>query len=215
MKKISVVFCILFLSVFIAGTVFAENENAYFLLDTEVTTAGYQGLGDVMDIGSRQQVGFAIHGINLTNVAGLTVKFEWDGTKADFRGNSSMTSMIDDDMNINGADVILAEEDNVIPGSPIEAGVVDSEGFYTSSYAGTSGAYTAEVGAPEQLIFLAVFRTVDGFTAEDTVTIAASVTVADANGNERFLGTRHFHVNTSVSVEDATWGEVKKQYKDF
>ncbi len=122
-----------------------------------------------------------------------------------------MTSMIDDDMNINGADVILAEEDNIIPGSPIKAGVVDSEGFHTSSYAGTAGPGAAD----EALIFLAVFRTVDGFTAEDTVTIAASVTVADADGNERFLGTRHFMVNTPVSVEDATWGEVKKQYKDF
>lgn len=210
MKKISVVFCILFLSVFIAGTVFAENENAYFLLDTDVATAGYQGLGEVLDIGSRQQVGFAIHGINLTSVAGITVKFEWDGTKADFRANSSMTSMIDDDMNINGADVILAEEDNIIPGSPIKAGVVDSEGFHTSSYAGTSGAGSAD----EALLFLAVFRTVDGFTAEDTVTITVSVTVADADGKERFLGTRYFHVNTAVSVEDATWGEVKKQYKD-
>lgn len=210
MKKISVVFCILFLSVFIAGTVFAENENAYFLLDTDVATAGYQGLGEVLDIGSRQQVGFAIHGINLTSVAGITVKFEWDGTKADFRANSSMTSMIDDDMNINGADVILAEEDNIIPGSPIKAGVVDSEGFHTSSYAGTSGAGSAD----EALLFLAVFRTVDGFTAEDTVTITVSVTVADADGKERFLGTRYFQVNTAVSVEDATWGEVKKQYKD-
>ena len=132
MRKISVIICILFLSVFIAGTVFAENENAYFLLDTEVTTAGYQGLGEVMDIGSRQQVGFAIHALNLTNVAGITVKFEWEGTKAQFRANSSMTKMIDDDMNINGADVILAAEDNVLPGSPIEAGVVDTEGFYTA-----------------------------------------------------------------------------------
>ena len=211
MKKISVVFCILFLSVFVAGTVLAENENAYFLLDTDVVTTGYQGMGDVMDIGSRQQVGFAIHAINTTNISGLTVKFEWDGTKAEFRGNSSMVSMIDDDMNINGADVVLAEEHNILNGSPIEAGVQDTEGFYTASYASTQGASKMTEG----LIFLAVFRTADGFETTDAVTIKASVTVSDENGNARFLGTRHFHVNTPVSVEDATWGEVKKQYKDF
>jgi len=211
MKKISVVFCILFLSTIIAGSVFAENENAYFMLDTDVATEGYQGLADVVDIGSRQQVGFAIHAINTTSVSGITVKFEWEGTKAEFRGNSSMVNMVDDDMNINGADIVLAEEHNILNGSPIEAGVVDTEGFYTASYASTEGASTAAEG----LMFLAVFRTADGFEKTDSFTINASVTVADADGNERFLGTRYFHVNIPVSVEDATWGEVKQQYKDF
>jgi hypothetical protein len=211
MKKISVVFCILFLSVFIAGTVLAENENAYFLLDTDLATAGHQGIGEVLEIGSRVQVGFSMHAMNWTNASGLTVKFEWDGTKAEYRGTKSALSMVDDDLDVNGAEIVLAEEDNILPGSPIEAGVVDSEGFFTASYASTSGASTAAEG----LIFMAIFRTVDGFSATDAVTIKASCTVADENGNARFLGTRYFHVNTPVSVEDATWGEVKKQYKDF
>jgi len=135
MKKISVVFCILFLSVFIAGTVFAENENAYFLLDTDVATAGYQGMGDVLDIGSKVQVGFSMHAMNWTNSKGLTVKFEWDGTKAEFRGTKSMTDMVDDDLEINGAEVTLAEEDNILAGALISSGIVDTEGFYTISYA--------------------------------------------------------------------------------
>jgi len=212
MKKISVVFCILFLSVFVAGTVLAENENAYFLLDTDVTTAGYQGMGDVLDIGGRQQVGFAMHAMNWTNSKGLTVKFEWDGTKAEYRVNSSMTDMVDDDMNINGADIVLANEDNILAGSLISSGVVDNEGLYTISYAKQGGDASK---AAQGLIYLAVFRTVDAFKTTDALTIKASCTVADENGKERFLGTRYFHVNIPVGVEDATWGEVKKQYKDF
>ena len=211
MKKISVFICILFLSVFFAGTVFAENENAYFLLDTDLANAGYQGMGEVMDVGGKAQVGFAIYAKNWTNSAGLTVKFEWDGTKAEFRATKSMTSMVDDDMTINGAEITLAEEHNILAGSPIEAGTEDKEGFFTSSYATTEDPSTAAEG----LIYLAVFRTVDTFKITDALTIKASVTVSDKDGNERFLGTRYFHVNVSVGVEEATWGEVKKQYKDF
>lgn len=213
MKKISVFICIIFLSVFFAGTVFAANENAYFLLDTDLATAGYQGMGEVMDIGGTTKVGFAIYAKGWDNSAGLIVKFEWDGTKAEFRGSDSTTDMVDDELTVNGADEItLAEEDNILAASLISSGVQDTDGFYTIAYARSGGGKSE---AAEGLIYLAVFRTADTFKITDALTIKASVTVADDAGNERFLGTRYFHVNVSVGVEEATWGEVKKQYKDF
>ena len=212
MKKLSAVFCIIVISVLFAANSFAANESAYFLIDTDLATAGYQGMGEVMEIGPKAKVGFALYAQSWENSKGLTVKFEWDGTKAEFRANDSTPSMVDDDDEINGAEITFAEEDNILAGSLISSGVVDSDGYYTISYAKQGGdASTAATG----LIYFAVFRTLDSFGTNDGLTVKASVTVADENGNERFLGTRYFHVNISVGVEEATWGQVKSQYKDF
>ena len=212
MKKLSAVICIIFLSVFFAGSVFAENESAYFLLDTDLATAGYQGVGEVMDIGGKAKVGFAIYAKNWTNSKGFTVSFEWDGTKAEFRGGDSSSEIVDDDIEVNGADITLAEEDNIMIGDIGSLPVSDTEGLYSEAFFLKGGDATKSA---EGLIFLAVFRTVDTFKITDALTIKASVSVSDELGNERFLGTRYFHVNVSVGVEDSTWGEVKKQYKDF
>ena len=56
MKKLSAVICVLFLIVFFTGTAFAQkNANAYFLLDTDLKTAGYQGMGEVLNIGAKHR----------------------------------------------------------------------------------------------------------------------------------------------------------------
>jgi hypothetical protein len=212
MKKQSVVFCIIFLSVFFAVNAFAANESAYFLIDTNLATAGYQGIDDVMDIGGKAKVGFALYAKNWDTSKGFTVKFEWDGTKAEYRSGDSSSEIVDDDETINGADITYAEEANILVGDIGSLPVGESDGEYSEAFfiKGSGGNTTAD-----GLIFLAVFRTLDAFKTTDALTIKASVTVADENGNERFLGTRYFHVNVSVDVEEATWSKVKSQYKDF
>jgi len=213
MKRINAVICVVFL-MFFAGTVFAQNNaSAYFLLDTDLATASYQGMTQVLDIGGKEKVGFAIYAKQWENAKGLTVLFEWDGTKAEFRSNDSATDVVDDDMTINGVDVEpLAEEENILGTGLLKAGENSTDGSYTSSFAKAGGDASTEA---EGLIFFAVFRTLDTFQTTDTVVIKASVTVADEDGIERFLGTRFFHVNAPVDVKPATWKEVKEQFKDF
>ena len=62
MKKTISVLCIIFLTVFIANAVFAQNNaSSYFMLDTDLGTAGYQGATEVLEIGGRGKVGFALY----------------------------------------------------------------------------------------------------------------------------------------------------------
>ena len=213
MKKLSAVICLLFLFVFLTGTAFAQkNANAYFLLDTDLVTAGYQGMGEVLNIGATAKVGFAIYAKQWEESSGFIVLFEWDGAKAQYRASESGPDIVDNDITINGAAITYAAEKNILGGSTITAGTRDETGLYTNAYA-LSGADASK--AAEGLIFNAVFRTVSGFQSTNNLTIKASVTVSDASGNTRFLGTRFFHVNMSVDVKPATWKEVKEQFKDF
>jgi hypothetical protein len=213
MKKLSAVICLIFLFVFIAGTAVAQkNANAYFLLDTDLATSGYQSMGDVMNIGARAMVGFAIYAKQWEEAGGFTVTFEWDGTKAEYRAANSGPEILDDDININGADITLGADTNILGGSMITAGESSSAGMYTNNYA-LSGQSASE--EPEGLVFLAVFRTATGFQTTDALAIKASVAVSDGSGSSRFLGTRYFNVNQSVDVKPATWKEVKENFKDF
>jgi len=213
MKKLSAVICLLFLFVFLTGTAFAQkNANAYFLLDTDLVTAGYQGMGEVLDVGAKAKVGFAIYAKQWEESKGFTILFEWDGTKAEYRASESGVDIVDNDITVNGAAITLAEEKNILGGSTITAGTRDETGLYTNAYALSGGSAAT---AAEGLVFLGIFRTLDGFLSTSTLTIKASVTVSDASGNTRFLGTRFFHVNMSVDVKPATWKEVKEQFKDF
>ena len=214
MKKIMSVLCMILLSVFIANTVFAQNNaSSYFMIDTDLGTAGYQGQSEVLDIGARAKAGFALYAKQFENAAGLTVLFEWDGTKAEYRSGDSATDIVDDDMEINGVEYEpLADEANILGSGLLTAGEISTESSYTISFAQSGGDPST---AAEGLIFFAVFRTGTDFQTTDTVTIKASVTVADGDGIERFLGTRFFHVNAPVDVKPATWKEVKDQFKDF
>jgi len=214
MKKLSAVICLLFLFASLTGTAFAQkNANAYFLLDTDLKTTGYQGMSEVMNIGASAKVGFAIYAKQWEESKGITVLFEWDGTKATYRATESGLDVVDNDIAINGlATFTLPAEKNILGGSTITAGTRDETSLYTNSYALSGG--TAATAA-EGLVFFAVFRTVADFKTTSNLTIKASVTVADAAGNTRFLGTRFFHVNQSVDVKPATWKEVKEQFKDF
>jgi len=144
---------------------------------------------------------------------GLTVLFEWDGTKATYRSTESGPDIVDNEIAINGvASFILPAEKNILNSSLITAGESSSADSYTNSYAQAGG--TASTAA-EGLVFIAVFRTAATFQTTNNLTIKASVTVSDAGGNLKFLGTRFFHVNQSVDVKPATWKQVKDQFKDF
>jgi len=212
MKKLSVVICVLILSAFLTGTVFAQkNVNAYFLLDNDLATVGYQGLVPVVNIGSSAKVGFAICAMQWEQSAGIKVRFEWDGTKANYVSAESGLKISSSAVTINGHATTLAAEDNIISNSLFSLGEASEAGVYENSYALLGGSPSTKA---EGLIFFAVFTTSATFTAPENLTIGASVTVADAAGTELFLGTRYFNVSSTV-VQPVTWKNVKEQFKDF
>jgi len=212
MRKNLTIFCVLALSLFLVGNALAQNASAYFKIDTDLKTVGYQEASKpyVTGIGATKLVGFGMYGLALEDVAGVTVLFEWEGAKATFRTSSSGGKIIDDSMDINGATQIPAAETGVLGASTISAGEKNEPGLYTVSLARQGAGTTPASG----LLYFAVFRTADTFKVGDQLAIKATVDISSAAGKTRTLGTRYFVVN-QVDVKSATWGEVKSQFKDF
>ncbi len=211
MRKNLTIFCVLALSLVLAGNVFAQNPNAFFKMDTNLATGGFQETPpSVVGIGSMEQFGFAIYGLQMENIKGVTVQFEWDSGKASFRTNTSGVNLIDDPIAINGETVTPPAENCIIGASPLKAGETNEPGIYRASFAMAGG----DAASGDGLLFFAVFRTTDNFKTDDQLSVAVTVTIADEGGTERSLGTRYFHVN-QVNVRSTTWGEVKSLYNEF
>jgi hypothetical protein len=214
MRKISAVLGTMLLTFFLANSAMAQlNQNAYFLIDTDLATSGFQASQPkATGIAANANVGFALYSQAWDSSKGFKVHFEWDSTKAAYRTANSGPDIVDNDITINGASITPPAETNIIGSSRITAGEINTPGVYEISVAQQGGtASTTAVG----LIYFAVLRTVSSFTVNDKFAVAASVTVADANAAERFLGTRYFYVNEEIDVKTSSWGQVKKQFKDF
>jgi len=213
MKRICVVICVAaVVAMIVAPAVFAQNLSAYFKLDTDLSAAGFQGTSSVMGVGAGKNVGFAVYAMSWDPSRAFTIAFEWDGAKAAFRESNSSTEIFDDDMNINGEDVTLAAEANFIGSSFISAGKVSETGYFENSYT-KEGAGASST--PDGLLYFAVLRTSGTFTTDSSLAVKVMVTAADANSKTRYLGERWFYVNQQVDVQTSTWGNVKKQFKDF
>jgi len=215
MRKISAVLGTVLLTFFLANTAMAQfNQNAYFLLDVALATKGFvTDTASVQNVGPTTQVGFKVYSQAWDNAKGFTIRMEWDGTKADYRPTTSGPNAYGDAITVNGASITPPDEANIIGTAVLKAGETSTTGVYEVSYAmsGTGAASKTAVG----LVYFAIFRTVATFKTTDPLTVAVSVTVADETAKTRFLGTRYFKVNQQVDVKSSSWGEVKKQFKDF
>ena len=216
MRKNLTIFCVLALSLLWVGAAFAQlNVSAYFKLDTDLATQGYQETTPkVTGIGATKNVGFAIYSQALENAKAFTVSFEWNSAKATLRPSSGVKPY-NDEITVNGATITPPDEGNILGTSVNSLVVTDLPGSYTVStfQMGEVPAATDPVG----LIYFAVFRTTDTFTTTDGFYIKVSVTVAGEavpKNIETSLGYRYFYVN-SVAVKSSTWGDVKNQFKDF
>ncbi len=210
MKKIVVVFFVLVLSLLVATLAFAqENKLAFFSIDGDVGTTGFQGGYKVEDIGGGERVGFAVFVKNVDQLRGFTVDFTWDASKAAFSGDSGPAIDLDE-RKVNGAEVTLSE-DNVL-GSVSGILVVDEAGHYAIDYAklGGDAVATTDYG----LIYLLVLKTEAGFTTDDLFGITAKIAVLNDGGIKKEVGERSFYVNGVVDVKTSTWGEIKNQFKD-
>lgn len=214
MRKNLTIFCVFALSLFLVGYAFGENNaSAYFKLDKNIATAGYQeDIPNVKGIGASANVGVAVYGMSLTSVQAFTVKLEWDTAKATQRSTASGPDiLIEDTVTINGGAIDAASETNLL-GSGLQsfADPANAAGNYSISYFTTGAAATASSG----LIYNAQFKTTSTFKTDTTLAIKVSVSVSDDQGAERFLGYRYFNVGP-VAVTPQSWGKVKSQFKDF
>jgi len=213
MRKISAILGTMLMTFFLANSAMAQtNMNAYFAIDTNLAETGYQGSSPVLGIGPSANVGFALYSQGWDSAKGFTVHFEWDSTLATYRAGSGGPDILDNDITINGVSITPTVETNILGSGLISAGETSTAGKYEISKAQSGGtASTTAVG----LIYLAVFRTAATFNTSTPLVVAATVTVADASALTKSLGTRYFYVNKEIDVKTSSWGEVKKQFKDF
>jgi len=210
MRKTSVVFFVLVLALAVASFANAQdNKLAFFSIDADVATAGFQGGSIVKDIGGGARVGFAIYVKNVDQLRGFTVDFEWDAAKADFSGDSGPEIALDD-RNVNGVDITLSEANALESVSGV--GEVKEAGHYKIDYAKLGG--DALASTDYGLIYLLVLKTADTFTTDDSIEVTAKISVSNDGGIIKSLGQRNFYVNGAVDVKTTTWGEIKNQFKD-
>jgi len=210
MKKSLVAILALILALSMATFAFAqENKIAFFDIDADLATAGFQGGRSVDGMGGGKRVGFAIYVKNVDELRGYTLDFTWDGAKATLASESGTTIDIDD-RNVNGVDVILSE-DNVL-GEVSGITVANEAGHYAEDFAKLGG--DALESEDYGLIYCFVLKAESDFTTDDSFTITVKATVLNNEGIVKDCGYREFYVNGTVDVKTSTWGEIKSQFKD-
>lgn len=203
MKKYTTVIFVLLFSLVATMSLAAE-----FKLDGNIGEAGFQNSTTIIDgIGGGEKIGFAIYVKDVASFNTVQVDMTWDAAKASFLKANSGSQIASGTMTINGADVDVDGEDNVL-GSPTELVDANEDGHFAASFASLGSTATAEDWS---LVYFAVFETDDALTTSDALDITAAVTVID-DGTPTALGEWKFYVNTSVGVESKTWGEIKSDY---
>jgi hypothetical protein len=211
MKRALVVTLSLVFAVTIASASFAQmNQSAYFMLDSVVGEAGYQGGSSVTGIGANQLIGFGVYVDNVDQLRGFQINVTWEGTKATWRSPSG-TAIETDTITINGEEVTLPDEANCLA-SVSGLGEIKETGHYAIDVAKLSG--TALASTDFGLLFFVELKTSATFTTTDSFDIKTEITALDNGGMKQTLGRRLFHVNAVDVSKTATWGEIKSQFKD-
>lgn len=214
LKKLLLVIFILSLSSTVA-TAAVVNEMAQFRIDTDLTQAGYQTSDAVLNVPASGLVGFAVYVNNVESFRSFEIDITWDAASAtsDF---SSAEYIEAGDLAINGKDIKVAGEDNIL-GEPSKVlGELKEDGHYYVNFT-SSNANEVSISANSWgLIYFMTLKLSD--TAKDlAVTVKSSIGTAEKGGSFIYLGQLQFYVNKEVPVEvkESTWGEIKRKFKDF
>lgn len=210
MKKVSVAILVLTLSLLMATFANAQqNKLAFFDIDANIGTAGFQGGRIVEGIGASARVGFAVYVKNVDQLRTISLDVTWNGAQASMVSESGYGIDIDDRV-VNGGSITLSE-DNVL-GDVSGIVVANETGRYAVDFAKLGG--TAVATTDYGLVYCFVLRTVDTFKTSDSMTVNVKVKALNDSGVSKDLGTRDFYVNGAVDVKTSTWGEIKSQFKD-
>lgn len=205
MKKSTAVIFILIFSL-VSTLAFAQAE---YKIDGNLGEAGFQDNGTIVNgIGGGQRIGFAVYVRNVPTLVGFELDLTWDDTKAASFTTMTGPSILGGTFDINGAEMQLDPETNVL-GAP--AGIPTSEpGHLNAAYALLGGSSSAEDWS---LVYVALWDTDDSFTTSEDLVISTELSVSDGTTITE-LGGWNFYVNSSVGVDDKTWGEIKTDF-DF
>jgi|SaaInl7_150m_RNA_FD_contig_91_203368_length_6925_multi_18_in_0_out_0_1 hypothetical protein len=210
MKKTIVV---VFMLICAASFTFAgENQTSSYKIDADLANPGYQGLSYVNGIGGGEKIGFVVYIKDVDELRGLSMHFIWDGEKATKRSDS-MEYIESDDVTINGLDIELSDEANILTTDASPLVDVDDAGHYAVTIAKKGG--DAVASSDYGLAYYFVLKTSSDFTESDDLTVIVKL-AAHNNDNKviKDLYTNYFYVNQGVSVETKTWGEIKTKFKD-
>ncbi len=211
MKRALVVTLSLLFALTLATGSFAQmNQSAYFMVDSVVGEAGFQGGSVVTGIGGDDLFGFGVYVKNVDQLRGFEIDVTWDGTKATWRSASGPATE-SDTITINGASITLPDEANCL-GSVTGLGEIKTAGRYYITYSKLGG--TALASTDFGLLFFVELKAVTALTEGDSFDVKTEITALDNLGKKQTLGRRLFHVNGTDVNTNATWGEIKSQFKD-
>ena len=212
MKRVLITFCAALILVSVSAGAFAQqNDIAFFMIDPVVGEAGYQGGSVATGIGASQLVGVTVYVKNTDQLRGFEIDVTWDGSKAAWR-SASGTMTESDAINMNGADINLPDEANVL-GSVSGLGEVKEDGHYYISYAKLGG--DAVASTDYGMLYFVMLKTTADFTTADSFDVDVAITALNDGGAKKYLGVRTLYVNgAATDVKSSTWGEIKSQFKD-
>jgi len=190
------------------------NGQSIFMIDTDLAQAGYQGFSSPTGIGAGEIVGFGIYVGKVDALKSFNIDVTWDPSMAS-RDSDSDVLIEEDDVTINGQEITLADEENILGEATKGPGEVKEDGHYYAAY----GKFSGDAVDQEDfgLLYYFVLETSDSFAANKALVVTVKVTVGSGGAEApRYIGQRYFYVNSGgVDVKESTWGEIKNQFKDF
>ena len=168
-----------------------------FSIDSDLITPGCQDSNYVSGIGGGKYIAFAIYSHGWENVKEFAVSFTWDPSKVQYSKTYAALSIPDQEFTMNNSTFTPTFEQNVFGGSIFEFGEIyqSQNGYYTKSFINTGG-----VTSTDGLVYFAMFKTTASFTAYDSLSIKAGVTVKDPQGNSKVLDSKYFFVLNKEKV---------------
>jgi len=212
MKRVLILFCAALIFVSVSSGAFAQQNNlAFFMIDSVVGEAGFQGGSLATGIGADQLVGFTVYVKNTDQLRGFEIDVTWDGAKATWRSASGLRTE-SDTIVMNGAEISLPDEANILDPGATPLGELKETGHYfvNPSKVGGDAVATSEYG----MLFFVMLKTAATFTTDQDFTVTAAVTTLNDGGIKKYLGVRTLYVNGETDVKSSTWGEIKSQFKD-
>lgn len=173
------------------------NHDSYFMLDTTISNAGYQGGTTIDNPGTEKFIGIASYIFKVTKLRSFSIDITWESTKARYVPSRSGASVESDSYSINGIDtVFMPGEKNLLlsdSSSITSIGEINDEGHYSITWAKMGG---ESVIADSGLLYFAVFKT----RSNEEFDIHFNARIYDDEGNETVLSEQTFIINKEKEI---------------
>ena len=214
-RKISFVIFIMTCVFLVSSLSFAQtnNSDAYFLIDTTLSQAGYQENSPQMNIGPNEKVGFAVYAGNVDRLKSFNIDIQWDSSLAICAGYDA--NIGEDDITINGQAISLARETNIFGEASANSAKQDDTGHFSVDYVHKGD--EPVVDPSEGLLYYFELETASDFSDIKKLDVSVVVTLDSGEVEPPITLTKNvFLVNTiETNVKTYSWKEIKKKFKDF